>query len=239
MINHLAGDSMIPREPKNKLKVPKRYKQKIGMLIKNHKLNSTDFSWSFLESDNTPDSLIEKLTYQPSEYYFIFDVWGTEIEGSYSPAKAKIFENYQSADMEDVLNHVFLWLAAISNEISSKDPWDELTKYQIPENVELSKEVLNTSFNTRERDQLVNGIRDVQKYLNQHIKQTSEQSEYVRERLDYLVESLDNLGRRNWYDICVSVLMHISMNLVLTPQNILAVWNILRESLQGIIHLIP
>ena len=141
--------------------------------------------------------------------------------------------------MEDVLNHVFLWLAAISNEISSKDPWDELTKYQIPENVELSKEVLNTSFNTRERDQLVNGIRDVQKYLNQHIKQTSEQSEYVRERLDYLVESLDNLGRRNWYDICVSVLMHISMNLVLTPQNILAVWNILRESLQGIIHLIP
>ncbi len=105
----------------------------------------------------------------------------------------------------------------LKDELETPDLWEELEKEKELTDATNVSDVLNTSFLP---DELIR-IRISLEGIYQHIVQTQElndeQNQYLKQRLDYLIDSSNRLGKKDWLNLLVWVLVSIILYLVLPP----------------------
>ena len=110
---------------------------------------------------------------------------------------------------------VHRWLARLKRETDSLDLWGAISKEaQILESA-ASSDTSNAPFSTEEKAYIVDGINEIKQYLLTALKLDPE---LVESRLNYLVESSERVGRKDWINLLISVLVGIVINAVLPPE---------------------
>ncbi len=182
--------------------------------IQKSSLNPADFEWS---ETGLPASLVEnqaivsKITHRPTGYYFIFDARDHYCVRLAPGLRGKITQTEYVEEWEKALLYFKSWISVLETEISSPDLWAEIRRESAllaaPGEVEES----NERFDDTERSDVHMRIDEVLNYLTS-IKSGDESfHRYARNRLEYLKDASNRLGRKDFKAILVGTLCGLAI----------------------------
>jgi hypothetical protein len=137
--------------------------------------------------------------------------------------------------MEDIRN----WLTYLKREINEPDLWEQLAAYQLSKSDQLDINQSNDPFMENQVEQITQGILRIRGYLKTEFNFNEQQLNEVSEKLDYLTEAARRQGRKDWFHTAIGVIFSLAVSLALSPEQAKNIWGILRDSLSGVIKLLP
>jgi hypothetical protein len=178
----------------------------IYIAVKEAGWNVAEFEWVEMESHNFLTNKSQALRHKPSDFYFIFDLYqDNRFYYSLSPSEQIIVEHGWSAIWENIMSVVKTWLKLLAREVNSPDLWSEL-----PNDSKLiesaSDDNDNSTFNAQEKEIIQKGLEEVKQYL---IDAHKLDAVLIEGQLNYLTESADRLGRKDWKNILVATIFSI------------------------------
>ena len=173
----------------------------------------TEFSWQNTEGIHD-GSTVSQLVHNSSGYYFTFDNY-FNFHSQWEPGQQSAFGSGHSEDWDDQLRWLENWLSYVKRETQTPDVWREIAKQAEVLESAASADTSNTFFTTEEKAYIVEGINEIKQYLlNAHRLDP----ELVEARLNYLIESSERVGRKDWINLLISVLVGIVINAALPPE---------------------
>jgi hypothetical protein len=179
-------------------------------------MNPADFQW---EEKDIPEEFgpvtVPSLRYSPSgnasQYFFIFGEEGATASGvTYSPGDRHLHhtENNKAGFVGQLvaLGH---WLENVKRETAAPDLWATLEEGdQLLETASVPGGD-NSKFSAEELKRIRLSIEELRKYVFETELLNESRHAYVSSRLDYLIEASERLGRKDFLNIAVSVVMQV------------------------------
>jgi hypothetical protein len=217
-------------------------KNAILELVKRSELDPFNFSWSeelskFSWGGNRPE--VSCLSYNDTEFYFLFDFLKGENYAIFSPGADKLVEKAYPGNWESQLSYVKKWLTCLKREIQQPDLWVELAKYKLAPGEQISREIENEPFTAQQVDQIAESLNKIREYLEANFNLDMQQKTLMNEKLNYLLEASKRQGRKDWLHTSIGVIFTIATGLALAPEQAKVIWNILKVAVSGITQLIP
>ena len=182
-------------------------------VIENGGWEKTDFEWQEIRGDNSGQP-VSQLIHRASGYYFVFDNVGG-FRSKWSPGEQTPEQTENAMSWQVQLELLAHWLTYLRREIQSPDLWGAISKEaQILESA-ASSDTSNAPFTAEEKTYIVQGINEIKQYL---LTAHKLDPELVESRLNYLVESSERVGRKDWINLLISVLIGIVINAALPPE---------------------
>lgn len=172
--------------------------------------DSSDFEWQEVRGPSSGKE-VSQLVHKASGYYFTFDN-GIGFYSKCSPGTQTLVQRQSAGDWQVQKQFFASWLSNLRREVESPDLWAEVSKEARILDSAASSETSNTPFNTEEKAYILNGLNEIKQYL---LTAHKLDPELVESRLKYLVESSDRLGRKDWLNLLLSVLVSIVINAAL------------------------
>jgi hypothetical protein len=182
--------------------------------LRSESWNPSDFKWEDTGSlTHGQSTKVSQLVHFPSGYYFTFDNF-TGFHSDWSPAKEKQKHKTDSQSWNAQLKHFKEWLGYLRREVESPDLWSAISQEsEIAEAA--SADESNTPFSIEEKSYILSGINEVKQYL---LTAHKVDPELVEARLNYLAEASDRVGRKDWINLLLSVLVGIVIQAALPPE---------------------
>lgn len=216
----------------------KSQKNDLLRIISSNGLEPYNFIWteryvSYVDSSKK----VISLDYKDTEYYFTFDLDSGRYYCFFSPGY-KIIEDYIFNTIWDSVVEVFVeWIGFLKDEISQPDLWDEIRKYNFyTEFNEITDG--NEPFNVVQAKQIQNGIEAIRSYLIEQVQSDQENVRIINEKMDYLVNSIDRMGKVDWKNIFVGAMVNLSITLALDPEQAKTIISIFKTVIDGAIKLL-
>jgi hypothetical protein len=181
--------------------------------IKSAGLQATDFDWRDA-TGHASMTRVSRLVHKASGYYFIFDNV-VQFCSKWEPGQQTLVDSRYWGDWESQRDCCRSWLSYVRRETESPDLWGAISKEaQLLESA-ASAGTSNAPFTTEEKAYIVQGINEIKQYL---LTAHKLDPELVESRLNYLVESSERVGRKDWINLLISVLVGIVINAALPPE---------------------
>lgn len=177
--------------------------------------NPADFKWEELISPNYPGNTASRLLHSASGYYFIFDNVGNGFYSKWSPGSETEVTKVQSASWAQQLKNFTEWLTYLRREVESPDLWSAIAHETDIIEAAVSDES-NTPFTAQEKAYVLSGLSEIKQYL---LTAHKLDPELVEARLNYLTEAAERVGRKDWINLLLSVLVGIVIQAALPPES--------------------
>lgn len=150
-------------------------------------------------------------------FYFKFDRTGDEaFFAEYSPGGRERREIVVTAKWDEQLKNVEKWTRNLLREFQEPDLWTSINdERKLAEGA--SQTADNSPFTPDEQKRLAQDVREIKEFLVRTYSVNQEQAKFVDDRLNYLTEASDRLGRKDWINLTLSVLMTIIIGLSMPP----------------------
>jgi len=182
-------------------------------IIKSNGYQPSEFEWEKVTGPYSGQE-VSVLVHKASGFFFVFDNWGGNFFSQWAPAYQILSESEDFGSWHDQSLRFQQWLSYLKRETDSPDFWSAIAdEGRIIESA-ASSETSNAPFNADEKTYIVNGLNEIKEYL---LTAHKLDPELVESRLKYLVESSDRLGRKDWLNLLLSILVSIVINAALTP----------------------
>lgn len=120
-------------------------------------------------------------------------------------------------DWNQRILHISRWLNVVRREINSPDLWTSIKEAKYLQASVVSSDISNAPFTPAERSIVITRLEEVKRYITQSSQLQTEQLERLEGQILYLIESSERLGRKDRYNILISVLFSIIVTGVVTP----------------------
>lgn len=208
-------------------------KAKIFELISDLQLNPRDFEWVEVESIYTRATIVSQLIHRPSNFYYIFDFKPTgDYWAEYSPGKERTIEQILLGSWANQISRTKLWLTYLKREVETFDPWAAIKQETEIINA-TSADNSNALFTKNEKDYILSGINEIKQYL---LVAHNLDPELVESRLNYLAEASNRVGRKDWINLLLSVLVGIVIAAYLPPETTREIFRFVGTILQNILR---
>ena len=176
-------------------------------------LSHTDFQWGEKESKMTSNLVISILKYDNHNFYFQFDFRQTQHYCIYSPGiDSSVAENYSGSWNNQTQNFKY-WLGYLKRDITTPDFWSAVEKSKSL--IESSADFESNNPFTKDEVKSISGkLEELEIYLKETNELVGKSAEYLSDRIKYLQESVDRMGRRDWFEILKSVLFDLFSKLL-------------------------
>ena len=172
----------------------------------------SDFEWQDALGPYSK-TVVSRLVHTPSGYYFIFD----NAIGFYSkcsPGDQTLIQVQNANSWQTQVKFFAHWLSSLRRETESPDLWGAISQEaQLLESA--ASDASNVSFTVEEKLYIVQGINEIKQYL---LTAHKLDPELVESRLNYLIESSERVGRKDWLNLLISVLVGIVISAALPPE---------------------
>jgi len=209
----------------------KSQKNKLFESIKRYGLEPFNFEW-----DDRVEASI--LRYRDTSYFFSVEIERSKFVCSYSPGSNIIYERSNLCYWDVVVIYFEGWLNFVMNEISQPDLWAEIEKIKEFGDIEYEIESTMEQFTYQEVKQIETGIEEIRRYLLNEVNNDDEDSKIINEKLDYLIESSERMGKKDWANIFYGAMVSLSISLALDPGQGQAMFQLFKNVVSGIIKLI-
>lgn len=194
-------------------------------------LEPSEFEWK--DTGGLYGRQVSQLAHRNSGYYFTFDN-SEGFNSSFSPGKETLKEIHSNSGWGPQFEYFRRWLSYVNRETQSPDLWQAISREaQILETAASSSEP-NTRFTSEEKEYLFKGLGEIRQYL---LTAHKLDPELIESRLKYLVESSERVGRKDWLNLLISVLIGIVITAALPPEAtrdlFRFVGSVLRQFIQG------
>jgi hypothetical protein len=217
----------------------KSQKNEVFELIKASGLDPFNFKWGAEDSLLPDGPIVDRLIYINSPYFYQFDVHKGSHYSFFSPGHQKNVEHGYPGSWAGQIVYFKNWLSYLKREIEQPDFWAEIERFRPSSEWEIRADLTNELFSVIQTNQIIAGINQIRDYLLQQIATDMEQSKLINERLDYLMASVNRLGRRDWFHTAIGVFTTIMIGLAMSPEQARTIWGFLRNALAGVIQFLP
>lgn len=218
----------------------KTQKNEIFEILRGAGLEPADFSWSEEESLISEDLIVSRLKYRDGRFYYQFD-FSERTEAHWyecSPGQGIAVQSEYTATWAQQLYQTNTWANLLKSEIDAPDLWQEIEKYRATFSLAPPEKLLNEPIPAYEAEKIGDSLRVLAEDMKKHFELTQQQNEFVRSKLDYLVEAAKRQGRLDWVHTCIGVLITIAMGLAMSPEEASKLWEFARNLLGQFIRLI-
>lgn len=217
--------------------------QRNGLLeiIKINGLDPFNFEW---DKEVGKGNIVSFLKYKDTDYLFGIKVSKNDFELFVSPGFELILQINKVRSWNDVVVSFQQWLFCLEREISQPDLWEELEKIKlddfIPEldGFEFEEEYAGQEFSYREVVQIQEGINNIRDYLVEVSDGNTEEIKIINQRLDYLTDAVKRMGRTDWKNIFIGVMIDIGINIISDPAQRKIIGQMIQNMFSGIVKLI-
>lgn len=195
-----------------------------------------------LSDDGRQDTMgkLAEIVHTPSHYWFrirerggMYEDSGWQVEISPATETHTGATNIGPWDevVVPVLRH---WLELLGRELDAgEDPWEQIKRQREIVAAEPGG-VENTPFSETERAQISTQLREIKEYLRSAQSLGEAQMAAIDSRLEYLEEAAGRMGRVDWRNAFVGVMLGLVVEAVAPPE---AVREVLSLALRGLSHL--
>lgn len=195
----------------------KSHSNEILQYIKANDLNIYDFSWEEVYSTKSHPLVVSKLVNNSSAYYFIFDFHKGKHFCEYSPGEEKQVDIEYPGSWNLQLDYFKHWISYLKREIYSPDLWSALKAEKGILEAATTKES-NELFSSEEKIKLKANLNEIKLYIFSTKSLQSNETSFIENRINYLVESSERLGKKDWINITLGVLINIILFLSLPAE---------------------
>lgn len=187
-----------------------------------------------------PPTQISILQSKPRpEFYFTFDF----VRGSYYPSCSP-WEGTRVASLGEVswpscLGYVQMWAKLVRDELNTPDPWQALPGLATTSDIAVASDVANTEFSHRETDRLSSGLEEIRRLLIDAAGRSEQNVALINSQLHSLLDASKRMGRKDWVNQAIGAIITLSITLGLQPDVTKQAFEILRQTLTGLVHLVP
>ena len=206
----MEGDVKVSKSPWDKRLLPSQANE-VFELIRYAGLNPADFDREEVESETfVPDV---KFIHRSSGYFFLFCFDVVDVRSAiFSPGKTEVVFTTPSVNSwRDQLRYFPGWLDNLKREVNSSDLWAAISQESLLIDAASAEDVSNAPFTLEEREQIANQLTEIKEFLFTTQELNESHKEFVTARLNYLKESSERMGRKDWLTNVVGGLLSIAM----------------------------
>jgi hypothetical protein len=200
---------------------------------------------AFRKLDVDPASFVWELEEEPtlrhsaSDYFFHFGLvdYGQH-QAYYCPGESTAHEESRGGSWEGQLALVERWIVNLKREVGVPDLWAVLSE-QTALAQAASADSPNTEFTASEREQISAVLREIKAYI-EHTNELNETNRvFLDSRLAYLEDAAHRLGRKDWLNIALGVLVTVVWGLVMAPERANELYHFLSNALYAFLKTQP
>jgi hypothetical protein len=214
-------------------------KNEVLKLIEEVGLDSSCFIWSEVPSRKIAETNVLKIMYVNHDFFFQFDTLLDHHYAIFSPGRDKRIEEENTGSWEFQKRTITRWLSYLKREISQSDLWENISSYKPLIDTVLTNDLSNELFDNQQITQIVLGLSQTKHYIEEHELATVDQMVIVNEKLDYLIDTVQRQGKRDWIYTLIGVFVTIGTALALAPEQAKALWIFIKNAIINGILLLP
>jgi hypothetical protein len=204
-------------------------------LIQELGLNPSDFVWEKHESSWDTFLKIPILIHKPSGYYMTFDLKGDLRFSVFSPGRDEWTQSIETRSWFGQTKAIRKWLQYLKRETESPDLWNAISQEKNLIEASASSDTSNALFSNNEREYISAALAEIKEYILSTQSFTPEQTKYIEDRLHYLKEASERMGRKDWITLTVGVLTNIIVGVALAPDAARELFHVAGQVLQQIL----
>ncbi|HBB94217.1 MAG TPA: hypothetical protein DC054_02395 [Blastocatellia bacterium] len=182
-------------------------------LVQQNGFQPSEFEWQETVGMGSK-KLVSQLVHKTSGFYFCFDNY-SGFSSFWSPSYEVLHGAANTKRWKTQTDQFSIWLSYLKRETESPDLWKTISQEaQVLESA-ADADTSNAAFNSTERAYIVQGINEIKQFL---LTAHKVDPELVEARLNYLIESSERVGRKDWINLLVSVLVGIVISAALPPE---------------------
>jgi len=191
---------------------------KVLHFIKANGLDATEFTWEETYSTQSHPLIVSKLIHSHTSYYFIFDFLKDAHYCEYSPGKEKLVDKTYPGDWATQFSYFEEWISYLKREIESPDLWGALQNEKNIINATVNTEN-NELFNEDEKIKIKTSLNEIKEFIyTSNVLQVKDR-EFVEGRFQYLIDSSERLGKKDWLNITLGVIINVILFLSLPSES--------------------
>ncbi len=198
----------------------KKQRNAIYLEISNAGINPAYFEIKETDSKSSLTTLINvrdsRMTFAVSENKQDFDKYSTSF---IYPQSGFPQSSYVSqASFNSVLRAFKEWLLKyakdfIEDEVEGIDLWSPVEAFKSITGTSGTSSEDDAKFTPQEKEHVRQSTQRFRQLIIQNFKPTKEQQQHIDSQLDYLVNAVDRLSRRDWRGVALSTIISIGINL--------------------------
>jgi len=184
-------------------------------------LDALAFEWSEQEQNEfiqRPQFMgrykVSVLTHRPSRYYITFG--GIRVERS-PGLERKVESEFHEDAWANKHRACYDWLVALKNELDAPDLWASIGKETALPRAASSATLDNLPFTPAEQGLIGTKLDEIKAHLLQGQRFAAEEAETIEREFEYLRESSERLGRKDWLNTLLGALVGLAITLALDP----------------------
>ena len=151
-------------------------------------------------------------------YYFIFDFLKDSHYCEYSPGKEKLIDEQYTGDWSLQFSSFQDWISYLKREVEAPDLWGALKNEKDIINATVDTES-NELFNEAEKLNIIKSLNEIKEFIYTSNVLQIEEKQFIESRFQYLIGSSERLGKKDWLNITLGVLINIILFLSLPSES--------------------
>ena len=197
-------------------------------------LNPADFKLTDYDRAKLVGLYRAIITHERTGYHCTIEYHNGEYMMSCSPILDSVGDSYTSSSWEEQIRIVYEWLTYLKQELEAPDLWAAVSQETKLIEVASTDGASNIPFSNIEQKSIVSKLNEIEKYLIQTQNLDSEQAEFVSKRLNYLEGAVNRLGRQDWLQTTIGILVTLIIGIGLAPDEARELFRFVTGSLQGL-----
>lgn len=220
-----------------KLTLLRSQKKRVYEILGEANLEPAEFAWS---DERIVDKLIvSKLKHREGQYYFQFSSCEINAWCIACPGLCRTMDYRYPKSWEEQEGIFRQWAESLRRELDTDDPWQELAKYRLALDGELSGEMVSEPIPAIEADQIARLLVRLGDEMIREFSLNAEQSQALRAKLDYLAQASRRQRSRDWAYMVLGVCTTTAMALSLTEEQTATWWEMISRALSAFVQLLP
>jgi len=124
---------------------------------------------------------------------------------------------YDAYSWQTSTTRVSTWLQGVKRDLETPDLWAELRREVHLLGVGSNEATENTLFTQDEQKQIAEGLRGLAKQVSDASSLSEVQKQILNEKIDYLVDCSRRLGRKDWLNTFIGVILGYLLSTALPP----------------------
>jgi hypothetical protein len=197
-------------------------KDAVFQLVLDSGIDPSEFQWKTARvEDGTEYGVYEyrmSILEHSSGYFYRFGAYTDTFSPGESSRIAIEDVSYIREKWNQRLNIVGNWLAFLKRELEAPDLWAAILQEKRLLRITFESRIPNTQFTTDEKQYIARQLDEIRRQLITSHRLQSEQAESIEQGFNYIVESMNRFGKKDWLILAIGSLVSIAATSTLSPE---------------------
>jgi hypothetical protein len=125
---------------------------------------------------------------------------------------------YEAYSWQTLIRRISDWLTEVKLDLETPDLWAELQNEVELLQITYDDKIKNTPFTSLEKKEITARLKELAEYAKHNYSLSATQIRHLNIKIDYLIDSTDRFGRKDWLNIFYGTIFSYILSTALPPE---------------------